>query len=83
MEEGGESEGGPDFRIAKRLQSVLQFVTDRAHELTPGRSTGVQSIRRVLRYFGEVASLPNAINQTSSKTWETGINWQIRRRPAS
>jgi len=41
MEEGRESEGGPDVRIAKRLESVLQFVTDRAHELTPGRSTGV------------------------------------------
>ena len=41
MEEGRESEGGPDVRIAERLESVLQFVTDRAYELTPRRSTGV------------------------------------------
>jgi hypothetical protein len=41
MEEGRESEGGPDVRIAERLESVLQFVTDRGYELTPKRSTGV------------------------------------------
>ena len=41
MEEGRESEGGPDVRIAERLESVLQFVTDRAYELTPRRSTRV------------------------------------------
>ena len=40
-EERRQREPGPDARIAQRLERVLQFVANRAHELAARRTTGV------------------------------------------